>query len=84
MNLILITTEGDDCTYSYELHIAFEYKSKEDFIFDILEKLQSVEHISPFVDNKDIIFDNDNIHTLEYMIFSVDEWLIKNKSNISI
>ena len=92
--LVLIYAWGDEgcCGTS---HIAFEYESKDKFVFDVLEKYKDKEWE---VYNKgkswqshekvevipNVYLEKSEIDSIEHSVFTLNEWFEREKIEITI
>lgn len=72
--------------YSWEWNTPFEYKSKEKFILDVIDNpmiLNTLGIISvyEYQIEEGTIFKEEYIKNIEQYVFTLDEWLLKNKTN---
>lgn len=82
IKLVWIICHSDNCTYSNNIPTPFEYSSKDDFIYHVLELIEKAKakgefSITPF--HKDDYVDLENIGDLEKEIMTVEEWFEKEK-----
>ncbi len=89
--LVLIYHWGyEEC--SGTAHIAFEYESKDKFVFDVLEKFKNKEwevfHNGEWNERVEIMpevyLDKSEIENIEYSIFTLEDWFNRQKIEVVI
>lgn len=93
MKLVYVHWWGDESA-SGEDHICFEYPSKEQFVFDVLEKFKDkkwnniVTKYSGTYNEKVALFDHPDsvtvdqyeVEGIEHNVFTLEEWWRRNKT----
>jgi hypothetical protein len=83
--LILVFTEGDGYTYSYDKVNAFEYASKDQFVFDILEKYKDFDWSTKYSFPKEVeilpgvFLGKYEVERIEHDVYTLEEWFEQNK-----
>jgi hypothetical protein len=86
--LILTYTKGDGYTYSCDTVKAFEYASKDEFVFDVLEKYKdfdwSTEHSFPKEVEvlPDLFLCQYEVERIEQDVYTLEDWFQKYKEKI--
>jgi len=64
-------------------HIPFLYKSKEDFVFDILERFKDIHWISKWHEEEikelGIFIGQYDLENIEHSVYTLEEWFEKEK-----
>jgi hypothetical protein len=72
----------------WEWNLPFEYKSKEKFIFDVLENPRILNEIGidvyEFQIEEKTIWKEDYIKNIDECVLTLDEWFEKNKCKIKL
>lgn len=81
--LVFVHHWGDEGCYGTST-IPFEYKSKEDFVFDILEQFKGHKWEGKYATVKlkkfDIYLEQYEINDIERNVFTLEEWFELNKA----
>ncbi len=86
--LILRYTEGDGFTYSCERFKAFEYVSKEEFVFDVLEKYKDFDWSTKYSFPKEVeilpgvYLGKYEVERIEHDVYTLEDWFQEYKENI--
>lgn len=83
--LILVYYTTDGYTYGFNYNIPFEYSSKDDFVYYILELCKEAKlNDNPYIKVFDIDdFLIEDAETIESSVYKYEEWFDKNKMKIN-
>lgn len=88
VKLILTYTECDGYNYSCERFKPFEYASKEEFVFDVLEKYKDFDWSTKYSFPKEVevipgvFLGKYEVERIEYSVNTLEEWFETNKETI--
>jgi hypothetical protein len=86
--LVWVITFSDGCTYTIDTPYCFEFTSKDDFIYYILEliekaKISGENQINPFKSLGNILDDGlldiEDCEDVDRCVFTLDEWFNNHK-----
>ncbi len=77
--LICVVPITDGFTYFFESPIPFYYKSKEHFVFDILEKCRDWDWEESRMEVFGIPLEKGDVENIEHSVYEFDEWFEKYK-----
>lgn len=83
-NLVFVHSWGDEgcCGTS---HIPFLYKSKDDFVFDILERYKDIEWLSDWheveIKELNIYINRYDLESIEHQVYTLSGWFEAYKVN---